>query len=320
MRCGIRDLRFPNNFDNNFEENFARELLMKAAFLPDRGVVKVSGIEARDFLNGLVTTDVALLRPGLGRFGALLTPQGKITVDFLITEAPSGHGGGFLIDCPRALAQGLADKLGFYKLRAKVAVENLSDSLGVLTAWDGEPTMKPDLAFADPRAAALGWRILVPEELAQKAADAIGAELADKSAYDAHRIASGVPRGGLDYMYGDAFPHETNMDRLHGVDFDKGCYVGQEVVSRMQHRGTARTRTVRIILDGPSPEPGAAILAGDKPVGTMGSTAGHDGLALIRTDRVADALAAGTPLTAGGLAIRLADPNDVLTAPKQTVA
>ena len=89
--------------------------------------------------------------PGLGRFGALLTPQGKITVDFLITEAPAGHGGGFLLDCPRALAQALADKLGFYKLRAKVAVENLSDSLGVLAAWDGEPAMKPDLAFADPR-------------------------------------------------------------------------------------------------------------------------------------------------------------------------
>ena len=88
----------------------------------------------------------------------------------------------------------------------------------------------------------------------------------------------------------------------------------------MQHRGTARTRTIRVILEGPSPEPGAAVLAGDKPVGTMGSTAGHNGLALIRTDRVADALAAGTPLTAGGLAIRLADPNDVLTAPKQTVA
>ncbi|MFL6825398.1 MAG: folate-binding protein, partial [Bradyrhizobium sp.] len=123
---------------------------MKAAFLPDRGVVKVGGEGAVDFLNGLVTTDVTLLRPGLARFGALLTPQGKIVVDFLITEAPAGHGGGFLIDCPRALAQTLADKLGFYKLRAKVTVENLSDSLGVLAAWDGEPAMKPDLAFADP--------------------------------------------------------------------------------------------------------------------------------------------------------------------------
>ena len=293
---------------------------MKAAFLPDRGVVKVSGIDARDFLNGLVTTDMTLLRPGLGRFGALLTPQGKIIVDFLITEAPSGHGGGFLIDCPRALAQALADKLGFYKLRAKVAVENLSDSLGVIAAWDGDAAMTPNLAFADPRNAALGWRILAPEELAPKVADLIGADLVESPAYDAHRIASGVPRGGLDFMYGDAFPHETNMDRLHGVDFDKGCYVGQEVVSRMQHRGTARTRTIRVIVEGPAPEPGAAILAGDKPVGTMGSTAGHDGLALIRTDRAADALHAGMPLTAGGLAIRIAEPDDLLTTPKQTVA
>jgi folate-binding protein YgfZ len=293
---------------------------MKAAFLADRGVVKVSGDDARDFLNGLVTTDVTLLRPGLGRFGALLTPQGKITADFLITEAPSGHGGGFLIDCPRALAQPLADKLGFYRLRAKVGIENLSDSLGVLAAWDGDPSIKPDLTFADPRNAALGWRILVPEELKQKVADLIGADLVDSSAYDAHRIASVVPRGGLDFMYGDAFPHETNMDRLNGVDFDKGCYVGQEVVSRMQHRGTARTRIVKVVLDGPAPEPGATILAGDKPVGTMGSTSGDNGLALIRVDRAADADAAGTPLTAGGLAIRLAEPDDLRAAPKQTVA
>src|SRR6202045_372358 len=290
---------------------------MKAAFLPDRGVVKVTGSDARDFLNGLVTTDVTLLRPGLGRFGALLTPQGKITTDFLITEAPAGHGGGFLIDCPLVLAQALAEKLGFYKLRAKVTVENLSDSLGVLAAWDGDPALKPDLAFADPRSAALGWRILVPEELAPKAADLIGAEMVDSSGYDAHRVASGVPRGGLDFSYGGAFPHETNMDKLHGVDFDKGCYVGQEVVSRMQHRGTARTRTIRIIVDGAAPEPGAAILAGDKPIGTMGSAAGHDGLALIRPDRAADALHAGVPLTAGGLAIRIAEPNDLLAAPKQ---
>src|SRR6195952_911657 len=240
---------------------------MKAAFLSDRGVIKVGGQDARNFLNGLVTTDVTLLRPGLGRFGALLTPQGKITVDFLITEAPDGHGGGFLIDVPRPLAKGLADKLGFYKLRAKVAVENLSDSLGVLTAWDGDFAVLPDLAFADPRNAALGWRILIPEDLAQKVADLIGAELVDSAAYDAHRIATGVPRGGLDFTYGDAFPHETNMDRLHGVDFDKGCYVGQEVVSRMQHRGTARTRTVRIMIEGAPPEAGVSIVAGDKLVG-----------------------------------------------------
>ncbi len=293
---------------------------MKAAFLPDRGVVKVSGEDARNFLNGLVTADVTKLTSGEGRFGARLTPQGKIIVDFLVTEAPAGHGGGFLLDCPRPLAQALADKLTFYKLRAKVTVENLSDNLGVIAAWDGDFAMQPDLAFADPRDEALGFRILAPEDLAPKLADLIGADLLDSAAYEARRIACGAPRGGMDFIYGDAFPHETNMDRLHGVDFDKGCYVGQEVVSRMQHRGTARTRTVKIILDGPSPEVGATILAGDKVVGTMGSTAGESGLALVRTDRVADALAAGQSLTAGGLPLHLAEPKAVLDANKQSVA
>src|ERR1700742_5148227 len=292
---------------------------MKAAFLPDRGVVKVSGEDARNFLNGLITTDMTQLAPGLGRFGALLTPQGKIVVDFLITEAPTGHGGGFLLDCPRPLAQGLATKLGFYKLRAKVAVENLSDNLGVIAAWDGEPAMKPDLAFADPRHTTLGWRVPAPQDLPGKVVDLIGADLVDSSAYEAHRIATGVPRGGLDFIYGDAFPHETNMDRLRGVDFDKGCYVGQEVVSRMQHRGTARTRTVRVLLDGPAPEVGSAILAGDKSVGTMGSAADGHALALMRIDRAGEALEAGTPLTAGGLSIRITEP-DELSLTRQTVA
>ncbi len=293
---------------------------MKAALLPDRGVVKVTGEDARTFLGNLVTTDVAQLAPGLGRFGALLTPQGKIVVDFLITEAPPGHGGGFLLDVPRALAKTLADKLSFYKLRAKVTVENLSEGLGVVAAWGGEPAMKPELCFADPRDPALGWRILAPQELAEKVAVLLGAEAVDSEAYEAHRIAHGVPRGGLDFIYGDAFPHETNMDRLHGVDFDKGCYIGQEVVSRMQHRGTARTRIVRVLLDDYSPEPGAAILAGDKPVGTMGSTAGRQGIALIRTDRVSDALDHGIQLTAGGLGIRVADPDALRGAAKQAGA
>jgi folate-binding protein YgfZ len=293
---------------------------MKAALLPDRGVVKVTGDTARDFLNGLITTDTTRLQPGLGRFGALLTPQGKITIDFLITEASSGHGGGFLIDCPKPLAQALADKLKFYRLRAKIDIENLSDSLGVLAVWDGEAALKPDLTFTDPRNTKLGLRIFVPTDLAQKAADAIGAELVDASTYEAHRISVGVPRGGLDFMYGDAFPHETNMDRLSGVDFDKGCYVGQEVVSRMQHRGTARTRTVRVLLDGPAPEVGSAITAGDKTVGTIGSAADGHALALMRIDRAGEALEAGIPLTAGGLSVRIAEPEELRLQTKQTVA
>ncbi|WP_407184813.1 YgfZ/GcvT domain-containing protein [Bradyrhizobium centrosematis] len=288
---------------------------MKSAFLPDRGVVKVAGEDARNFLNGLVTTDLDRLKPGLGRFGALLTPQGKIIVDFLITEVPAGHGGGFLIDCPKALAETLATKLKFYKLRAKVTVEILD--LGVLAAWDGELATQPDLAFADPRNSELGYRILVPEDLKQKLSDLIGAELVDAAEYEAHRIALGVPRGGLDFMYNDAFPHETNMDRLAGVDFDKGCYVGQEVVSRMQHRGTARTRSVKVLLDDFSPEAGASVMAGDKSVGTMGSSAKGMGIALVRIDRVAEALDAGQPLTAGGLALKLAEPEIVRMPAKQ---
>jgi folate-binding protein YgfZ len=293
---------------------------MKAAFLPDRGVIKVSGTDARGFLNNLVTSDLDPIRPGVGRFAALLTPQGKIVADFLVTEAAAEDGGGFLIDCAHALAQTLADKLGFYKLRAKILVENLSDRLGVLAVWDGELHTGPGPAFADPRDSRLGWRLLVPSDLAAKAATLIGAEIADVAAYDAHRIACGVPRGGIDFWYGDAFPHETNMDRLNGVDFDKGCYVGQEVVSRMQHRGTARSRIVRLLLGGAPPEAGVEIRAGDKVVGTMGSSADGAGLALIRLDRAADAQDAALPLLAGGIEVRLAEPGEVRATLKKTVA
>jgi folate-binding protein YgfZ len=187
----------------------------------------------------------------------------------------------------------------------------------VLAAWDGPLAVQPDLAFADPRNAEIGYRILIPEDLKQKLSDLIGAELVDASAYEAHRIATGVPRGGLDFMYSDAFPHETNMDRLAGVDFDKGCYVGQEVVSRMQHRGTARTRSVKVLLEDHSPEPGVSVMAGDKPVGTMGSSAQGKGIALVRIDRVADALDAGETLTAGGIVLSLAEPDVVRIPAKQ---
>ncbi len=292
---------------------------MKAAFLPDRGVVKVSGEDARDFLNGLVTTDVTLLQPGLGRFGALLTPQGKITIDFLITEAPAGHGGGFLIDAPRPLAQSLADKLGFYKLRAKVAVENISDSMGVLAVWDGEPAMKPDLAFADPRHEALGWRILVPEELRQKVADLIGAELVDEAAYDVHRIASACRAAGSTSCTATRFRTRPTWTACRasistravtsGKRWCPGCSIAAPRAPAppgSRWRFLARSRYSR--------------RRRRQPVGTMGSTAGGHGIALLRTDRVADALDAGLTLSAGGLAIRLTDPNDVRTPPKQTVA
>jgi len=282
---------------------------MKAALLPERGVVKVAGDDARHFLNGLATNDIGKVTPGTPRFAALLTPQGKIIVDFIAAEAEPGDGGGFFLDCPRALAPTLVEKLKFYKLRAKVTVEDLSEVLGVMAAWDGAGLSDYGLSFVDPRLPALGARSLLPPHLAAEAAEDLGATLVEPDAYEAHRIALGVPRGGQDFTYGDAFPHEADMDQLAGVDFDKGCYVGQEVVSRVEHRASARNRVVPIAYDEFSPMPGLPVMAGDKQVGMLGSTAKGHGLALLRLDRVADALANATTLTAGGIAIRVVKPD-----------
>jgi tRNA-modifying protein YgfZ len=281
---------------------------MLAALLPDRGVVKVAGDEARRFLNGLVTNDMAPVGPGKPHFAALLTPQGKIIVDFIIAEAPAADGGGFFLDCPRALAPTLVEKLNFYKLRAKVICEDLSEVLGVMAVWYGHADSEYGLSYPDPRLPALGTRIMLPPHLAAEAASDLNATLTDADGYEAHRIALGIPRGGLDFMYGDTFPHEANMDQLDGVDFEKGCYVGQEVVSRVEHRASARSRVVPIAYDEFAPGSGLPIMAGDKQVGTLGSTAQGHGLALMRLDRVEGALAAGIPLEAGGIAVRVVKP------------
>jgi tRNA-modifying protein YgfZ len=281
---------------------------MQAALLPDRAVVKVVGDDARRFLNGLVTNDMGKVAPGKPRFTALLTPQGKMIVDFIVAEASAEDGGGFFLDCPRALAATLVEKLNFYKLRAKVICEDLSEMLGVMAIWDGTADSEYGLSYPDPRLPALGSRIMLPPHLAAEAAADIGATLVDTEAYEAHRIALGIPRGGLDFSYGDTFPHEADMDQLNGVDFDKGCYVGQEVVSRVEHRASARSRVVPIAYDEFAPSSGLPIMANGKQVGTLGSTAKGRGLALVRLDRIEDALAANTPLEAGGIAIRAVKP------------
>ena len=231
--------------------------------------------------------------PGLARYAALLTPQGKIIVDFIVTEAEAEDGGGFFLDCPKALAGMLVEKLTFYKLRAKLVIEDLSSALGVMAVWDGAGLSEDGLSYPDPRLSALGTRSILPPQLAAEAAGALGATLTDAAAYDAHRIALGVPRGGEDFAYLDTFPHEADMDQLNGVDFDKGCYVGQEVVSRVEHRASARSRIVPVAFDEFVASSGLPVMAGDKQVGTLGTAAKSRGLALIRLDRVADAIAAG---------------------------
>jgi len=282
---------------------------MKAALLQDRGVIKVAGDGARNFLQGLVTADMLELAPGTTRFGALLTPQGKIVADFIAAEAPAADGGGFFLDIPRALGATLVAKLNLYKLRAKVTIEDLSETLAVLAAWDGGGATKHGLCYTDPRLPALGLRVTLPPRLAAAAAADLGATLVDAHDYETHRVALGVPRGGVDFGYGDAFPHETDMDQLGGVDFAKGCYVGQEVVSRIEHRGTARTRAVPIRYDGAAPQTGVTVTAGAQQVGTMGSAAAGRGIALLRLDRIAEAISRGEELSAGGVPIRLVKPD-----------
>ena len=277
---------------------------MPSVHLADRGVVRVSGEDAKAFLDGLVTCDLDRVSPAQPRFGALLTPQGKILFDFILFQAPPDIGGGYYLDALKVHAPDLAKRLGFYRLRAKVAIEDLSDTLAVAAGWDTpRPAEEAGLVAGDPRLADLGWRAVVA------AADAAEFALDPAEAYHALRIALGVPEGGRDFLFGDAFPHEALMDQLQGVDFDKGCYVGQEVVSRMQHRGTARTRIVPALYEGGfAAEAGVEVMAGGKVLGRTGTGAEGRGLLVIRLDRAADALSAGETIRAGGIPVTLEKP------------
>jgi folate-binding protein YgfZ len=258
---------------------------MPSATLHNRSVVHIGGADSIDFLQGLVTCNVENLHEGGATFGALLTPQGKILFDFFVQRT----GDGFLIDCPRELAADLRKRLMFYRLRAAVTIEPRDDSC-VRVFWGDNDG--PSGAFADPRHSDMGFRLI--------AADASGADNGDAASHDRHRIDVGMPLGGVDFTYGDAFPHEVLMDQFMagGVDFRKGCYVGQEVVSRMQHRGTARKRVVKIAASGDLPPTGTSIIAGGKITGTVGSICGSCGLALVRLDRIAAARHADQPVTA----------------------
>ena len=181
--------------------------------------------------------------------------------------------------------------------------------LGVMAAWDGEAVTEHGLCYRDPRLPALGWRIMLPPPLAAPAAADLGAVFVPADDYEAQRIALGIPRGGLDFTYGDTFPHEADMDQLHGVDFAKGCFVGQEVVSRMEHRGSARNRIVPVVYEGFAPDAGSPVMAGDRPIGTFGSSANGRGLAMLRLDRAAEALDAGQALVAGAITLHLIKPD-----------
>ncbi len=263
--------------------------------LNDRSLFEISGEDAENFLENIITCQIAGIEPGAARFGALLTPQGKILFDFFIVRLD----GGFLVDVPEAISDDFIKRLMFYRLRAKVNIDPYDEKNVVFAVWSEQPpSIEGSIVVADPRLARMGWRIYAEET-----------PHAESASYKQHRISVGIPEGGRDFSYGDAFPHETLMDQIGGVDFQKGCFVGQEVVSRMQHRGTARKRILQVSANTPLPPTGTTIKADGAPVGTLGSVDGNSGLALLRLDRVALSQSEGKTLAADATLIEATIPD-----------
>ncbi len=264
---------------------------MPSALLADRRLIWVSGTGAEEFLNNLITADVENLPEGEARAAALLTPQGKILFDFLIWR----DGGDYLIETGVAEQDALLRRLTMYKLRAPVDLKAETVE-GVSVFWN---ETAPTAGIRDGRFGKGGIDLY-----RMPGASASG----DIAAYDALRVEHGIAQSGRDYALQDAFPHDVLMDVNDGVSFKKGCFVGQEVVSRMKHRGTARRRVVTVSAEGALAASGTEITADGKPVGALGTVCGNRALAIVRIDRIADALASGTPLLAETVPVTVALP------------
>ncbi len=256
----------------------------------ERAVVSVSGPDAKDFLQNLVTADIAGLAEGKAAYSALLQPQGKILFDFFIIDL----GERYAIDCSAAQREELVRKLNHYKLRAKVTIAASDEEVGVAY-------MRPEggIVYADPRAPQLGLRVIAPK-------GSLPPE--PENPYRGARIRLGLGDSDADIGSGELFPHEANLDQFGAAGTSKGCYIGQEIVSRMEHRGTARNRILPVYVpDGP-PAKGSEIKANGKTIGTLLSSDGNDALALIRLDRLKDAVAANDPLLTEGKPVRVRKP------------
>ncbi|HEX2560567.1 folate-binding protein YgfZ [Phenylobacterium sp.] len=257
------------------------------AVLTTRALVAVSGPDWRHFLQGLLTQDVETLAAGELRFAALLTPQGRLLYDMFV----AGREDGCWLDVEAAKREAIIQRLSLYRLRAKVEIAADETPVSVLF---GAESAGPGW-FPDPRLPALGWR-------GYGAAPPPGAGGATEADYDAHRLALGVP-GPADWGSETTYPIEADFDLLDGVDFKKGCFIGQETTSRMKRRGQIKTRMLPVTFDGPAPAPGAEILAGTLRAGEVLS--GQDGraMAIVRLDR-----ALGAELTVEGRPVRVETP------------
>ena len=272
-----------------------------ASVLDDRFIITVRGAEARSFLQGLISNDMADCSPGRGIYAALLTPQGKILFEFFVTE----NEGQFLLDCSSARAPELIKRLSFYRLRAKIEIA-LAVELRVAALWNDAakaPAIAGIAGFPDPRLPQLGVRLI-------GSLPVVRAAIADTEfgVYRTHLLKLGVP-DSADVPPDSVFALDAGLEELGGVDFKKGCYVGQEVTARMKHRASARRRFLIAEIDGDLPPPGTKLEASGREVGTLATGARGRALALVRLDRVSEADSAGEDITAMGQKVRLQRPS-----------
>lgn len=283
---------------------------LRIAHLPDRALIEVAGPEAEAFLQGLVSNDVAAA--GGDReavYAALLTPQGKFLHDMVLARPAGAGDGAWLLDCAAAARDDLLKRLKMYRLRARVELTDRSAELAVLALFPagpgGEaaaPAMPPAAValYRDPRLPELGWRAAVPSA----ALDAFGPVDATEEDYDRHRLALAVPDGARDIEPGKGLLLESNFEELHGVDFGKGCYVGQELTARTKHRALVKKRLWGVRGPAPLPAAGTQILLDGQDAGQMGSSRDGRGLALLRLDKLRASLAGGGRLLAEGVELQ----------------
>lgn len=277
--------------------------------LEDRGFIAVIGDDARPFLQGLISNDVDKVTPDQAIHAAFLTPQGKYLHDFFVVAIENA----LIIDCEAERLDDLLRRLRMYKLRAQVALDDVTDDhIAVALVGDGAPaaaglgssagdacTFAGGVAFIDPRLAAAGGRAVLPRPDAEAGLAEHGFTITDRGAYDSIRLSLGLPDGSADMPVDKAVLLENGFEELNGVDFDKGCFLGQEVTARTKYRGLVKKRLMPVSIDGEAPPAGTPVLLGDEEAGEMRSSHDGLGLALMRLAVVEKAAGGDIVFTAG---------------------
>lgn len=285
----------------------------------DRACLLLSGEDARNFLQGMVTNDVDKVGPATSLYAAFLSAQGRLLHDLFIAEWPDGaQPSALVLDGDAARLDDLKRRLTMYKLRAKVTITDGRDRLTVALMWGsqaldalGLPTtpgatakFSGGIVFVDPRLAALGARAILPRETAASSLEAAGFRQAPLSVHQRLRLSLGVPEGSRDLLVEKALPMESGFDELNGVDFKKGCYIGQELTARMKYRALIKKRLFPVEIEGPTPAPGDPVMRGQEEVGEFRSAADGIGLALLKLEAIEPTAPEVPPLTAGAAILR----------------